>query len=78
MLFFLEMIHILLTIFFMHYIFLVSFGTIKIFKFLNYYSNSHSLKEIIMITKTYYIITVDITQIIDSTLSSNMYFPIPK
>ena len=78
MLFFLEMIHILLTIFLMHYIFLVSFGTIKIFKFLNYYSNSHFLKEIIMITKTYYIITVDITQIIDSTLSSNMYFPIPK
>ena len=78
MLFFLEMIHILLTIFLMHYIFLVSFGTIKIFKFRNCYLNSHSLKEIIMITKTYYIITVDITQIIDSTLSSNMYFPIPK
>ena len=55
------MVHILLTICIMHYIFLFHFGTIKIFKFQNYYSNSHSLKEIIKITKIYYIITIDIT-----------------
>ena len=59
----------------MHYVFLVSFGTIKIFKFKSYYSNSHSLKGIILITKTYLIITIDITQIIDSTLNPNLYFP---
>ena len=58
----------------MHYIFLISFGTIKIFKFQSYYSNSHFLKEIIMITKTYPIITIDITQIIDSTLNQNLSF----
>ena len=52
--------HILLTIFIMHYIFLISFGIIKIFKVQSYYSNSHSLKENIMITKTYHIITIDI------------------
>ena len=46
----------------MHYIFLVSFGTIKIFKFQSYYSNSHFLNEIIMTTKTYHIITINITQ----------------
>ena len=51
-----EMVHILLTIIIMHFIFLVSFGKIKIFKFKNYYSNSHSLEKIIMITKTYHII----------------------
>ena len=62
----------------MHYIFLVSFGTIKIFKFQNYYSNSHSLKEIIMITKTYHVITIDITQIIDTALNPNLFFPILK
>ena len=62
----------------MHYIFLVSFGRIKIFRFQNYYSNSHSLKEIIMVTKTYHIITIDITQIIDCTLNPNLYFPILK
>ena len=45
----------------MHYIFQISFGIIKIFKFQSYYLNSHSLKEIIMITKTYHIITIDIT-----------------
>jgi len=44
------MVYILLTIAIMHYIFLVSFGSIKIFKFQSYYSNSHSLKEITMIT----------------------------
>ena len=57
-----EMIHILITILIMHYIFLVSFGTIKIFKFQSYYSNSHFLNEIIMTTKTYHIITINITQ----------------
>ena len=44
----------------MHHIFLFSFGTIKNVKFQNYYLNSHYLKEIIMITKTYHIITIDI------------------
>ena len=58
----------------MHYIFKVSFGTIKIFKFQSYYLNSHSLKEIIMIIKTYHIITIDITQVIDNTLNPNWYF----
>ena len=58
----------------MHYIFQISFGITKIFKFQSYYLNSHSLKEIIMITKTYHIITIDITQIIDSTLNLNLYF----
>ena len=66
---FYEMVYILLTIFVMHYTFLISFGTIKNFKFQNYYSNSHSLKEIIMITKTYHIITIDISQIINNTLN---------
>ena len=72
------MIHIFLTIVIMHYIFLISFGTIKIFKFQSYYSNSHFLKVIIMIIKTYYITTIDITQIIDSILNPNLYFPILK
>ena len=58
----------------MHNIFLMSFGTIKIFKFQIYYSNSHSLKEIIMITKTYHIITIVITQINNTTLNPNLYF----
>ena len=58
----------------MHYIFKVSFGTIKILKFQSYYLNSHSLKEIIMIIKTYHIITIDITQVIDNTLNPNLYF----
>ena len=53
----------------MYYIFLISFGTIKIFKF---------QKEIIMITKTYHIITIVITQIINSTLNLNLYFVILK
>ena len=66
------MVHILLTICIMHNIFLIHFGTIKIFKFQNYYSNSHSLKEIIIITKTYHIITID------STLNPNLYFLILK
>ena len=56
----------------MHYIFKVSFGTIKIFKFQSYYLNSHSLKEIIMIIKTYHIITINITQINDNTLNPNL------
>ena len=72
------MIHIFLTKVIMHYIFLISFGTIKIFKFQSYYSNSHFLKVIIMIIKTYYITTIDITQIIDSILNPNLYFPILK
>ena len=54
----------------MHYIFQVSFGTIKIFKFQIYYSNSHSLKEIITVT--------NITQIINSTLNPNLYFAMLK
>ena len=62
----------------MDYIFLVSFGTIKIFEFQSYYSNFHSLKEIVMITKTYHIIKIDITQIIDRTIHLNFYFPILK
>ena len=62
----------------MHYIFLISFGTIKIFKFQSYYSYSYFLKEIIMITKTYYMITIDVTQIINSTLNPNLYFAILK
>ena len=60
----------------MYYIFLISFGTIKIFKFQSYYSNFHSLKEVIMITKTYHIITIDITQIINSTLNLDSYFAV--
>ena len=62
----------------MHYIFLVSFGAIKIFYFQNYYSNSHSLKEIFMITKIYHIITIDISQIIGTTLNLRLFFPILK
>ena len=72
------MVHILLTIVIMHYIFLFFFGTTKIFKFQSYYLNSHSLKEIIMITKNYHIITIDITQTIDSTLNPNLSLPILK
>ena len=39
---------------------------------------THSLKEIIMITKIYPITTIDITQIIDSTFNQNLYFSILK
>ena len=60
------MVHILIIIVIMHYIFLIYFGTTKIFKF----QISHSFKEIIMIINTYYIIIIDITQIIYSTLKS--------
>ena len=59
----------------MHYIFFISFGTIKIFKFqISYY-----LKKIIIIIiiKTYYIIIIDITQITDST-NQNLFFPVLK
>ena len=56
--FFFETVQILLTIVIKHYIFLVYFGKIKIFKYQNYYSNFHSLKEIILIIKTYHIITI--------------------
>ena len=76
--FFFETVQILLTIVIKHYIFLVYFGKIKIFKYQNYYSNFHSLKEIILIIKTYHIITINITQIIDSIINSNLYFPILK
>ena len=58
----------------MHYIFLISFGTTKIFKF----QISHSLKEIIMTIKIYHIIKIDITQIIDCSLNSNLSFPVPQ
>ena len=61
MLFFCEAVHILLTIVIVHYIFLISFGTTKTYKF----QISHSPREIIMIIKNYHIITIDITQIID-------------
>ena len=43
----------------MHYIFLILFGTFKIFKLQSYYSNAHYLKENIMITKIYHIIIID-------------------
>ena len=66
------MVHSLLTIVIMYYIFLISFGKAKIFKFQSYYSNSHSLKNTIIITKTYHIITID------SILKPNLYFPILK
>ena len=55
----------------MHYIFLISFSTTKFFNFQIYYSNAHSLKEIIMIIKDYHIITIDITQTINNTLNPN-------
>ena len=66
------MVHILLTIVIMHYIFQISFGIIKIFKFQSYYLNSHSLKEIIMIINDYHIITINITQTINNTLNPNL------
>ena len=72
------MIHIFLTIVIMHYIFLISFGTTKIFKFQIYYSNSHSLKEVIMIIKNYHIIAIGITQISDNTPNPNFTFFILK
>ena len=59
----------------MHYIFFISFGTIKIFKFqISYY-----LKKIIIIIiiKTYHIIIIDITQITDST-DQNLFFSVLK
>ena len=62
----------------MHFIFLISFGRNKIFKFQSYYLNSHSFKEIIMITKTYNINTIDIRPIIDSTLNLNFSFFVLK
>ena len=45
----------------MHYIFIISFGKTKIFKFQIYYF----LKEIMIIIKTYHAITINITQIIE-------------
>ena len=59
----------------MHYIFFISFGTIKIFKFqISYYFKKII---IIIIIKTYYIIIIDITQITDST-NQNLFFPVLK
>ena len=49
----------------MYYIFLISFGTTKIF-FQFIIQISYYLKEIIMIIKTYHTITIDITQILTS------------
>ena len=72
------MAHILLMVVIMHYIFLISFDTTKIFKFQSYYSNSHSLKEIIMISKIYHMITIDITQTINSILNTKLSLPILK
>ena len=58
----------------MQYIFFISFGTIKIFKFqISYYLK----KIIIIIIKTYYIIIIDITQITDST-NQNLFYPVLK
>ena len=54
------------------------FGTTKIFKFQSYYLNSHPLKEIIIITKNYHIITIDITQTIDSVLNPKLSLPVLK
>ena len=59
----------------MQYIFFISFGTIKIFKFqISYYFKKII---IIIIIKTYYIIIIDITQITDST-NQNLFFPVLK
>ena len=63
-----------ITIVIIYYIFLIFFGTTKIFKFQIYYSNSHSLKEVIMIIKSYHIIKIGITQIIDNTPNPNFFF----
>ena len=60
----------------MQYIFFISFGTIKIFKFqISYYLKKIII--IIIIIKTYYIIIIDITQITDST-NQNLFFPVLK
>ena len=48
-------------------------GHLKILSFKVIYLNSHSFKEIVIITKNYPIIT-NITQIIDSTLNHNFSF----
>ena len=53
----------------MHYIFLISFGTNKILSFKFVIQNFHFLKEIIIIIKTYHIITIDITKTIDRHFS---------
>ena len=49
----------------MHYIFLISFGRDKFLIFRFIMQISYFLKEIIMIIKVYYIIIINITQIID-------------
>ena len=77
-LFFFEMFHIFLTIVLMHYIFLIYFGTTKMFKFQIYYSNFSFFKEIIITIKTYQIIKINTTQITDSTLYPNLSSPIFK
>ena len=56
----------------MHYIFFISFGTIKIFKFQIFYYLKKVI--IIIIIKTYYIIIIDITQITYST-NQILFFP---
>ena len=77
--FFFQMVHILLSIVIMHYIFLISFGTIKILSFKVIIQILILLRRLyIMITSTYCIIIIDISQIIDSTLNPNLHFPILK
>lgn len=49
----------------MHYILLISFGTSKILSLKFIIQNFYFLKEIIIIIKTYHIITIDITKTID-------------
>ena len=61
----------------MQYIFFISFGTIKIFKFQISYYLKKIIIIIIIIIKTYYIIIIDITQITDST-NQNLFFPVLK
>ena len=70
--------YILLIILIMHFFSFFFFGTIKIFKFQSYYSNSNCLKEITMIAKTYHIILIDNTQIVNSTLNPYLHFAILK
>ena len=63
----------------MHNIFPISLRTTKIFKFQIYYSKfSFSYGDYHDNKKIYHLITIDITQIIDSTLIPNLYFLILK
>ena len=54
-----------LTIVIMHYIFLIFLVELKFLILKSIMKNFHFLKEIIMIIKVYYIIIINITQIID-------------